>query len=222
MRILAIDTTTALGSVALVDEGAVVAEVRFRAPDRHSARLIPAVEAVLGLARLRASEIEGYAVTIGPGPFTALRVGISTTQGLAMSSGRLAVGVPSLDVLAARIREEGPRLVTMIDAGRGQVYVASFDSQARRLGEASVESAERFAEWLPEGAAFLGDGVALYAAEIRAARPSSRLPTRSLFLAGTLGQMAAPRFAAGEAVAPESLRPLYLRGADIRKAAQAV
>ncbi len=216
------DTTTALGSVAVVDETTVLAEVRFRAPDRHSARLIPAVSAALDLAGLQAADVEGYAVTIGPGPFTGLRVGISTTQGLALSSGRLVVGISSLDVLAARIRGEAPRLVSLIDAGRGQVYAASFDAEARRLGDASVEAASRFGEWLPEGAAFLGDGAGLHAAAILAARPSSRFPSRSSFLAATLGLMAIPRFSLGEALSPDRLRPLYLRAADIRKAAPAV
>jgi tRNA threonylcarbamoyladenosine biosynthesis protein TsaB len=222
LRILAIDTTTPLGSVALVEADVVLSEVRFRAPDRHSARLIPAVEAALTLACVRPLDIDGYAVTVGPGPFTGLRVGISTAQGLALGAGRPAIGIPSLDVLAARIRGEAPRLVTLIDAGRGQVYAASFDSEARRLGEPSLERADAFEEWLPDEAAFLGDGAALHEAQIRAARPSSRFPARSLFLAATLGLLAVPRFAAGESVTPARLRPLYLRGADIRKAAQAV
>jgi tRNA threonylcarbamoyladenosine biosynthesis protein TsaB len=222
LRILALDTTTPLGSVAIVDEEAVLAEVRFRAPDRHSARLMPAVGAALDLAGLQPADVEGYAVTIGPGPFTGLRVGISTTQGLALGSGRLAVGISSLDVLAARIRGEASRLVSLIDAGRGQVYAASFDAEASRLGEASIEAAGRFGEWLPEEAAFLGDGACLHAAAILAARPSSRFPSRSLFLAATLGLMAIPRFSSGEGMSPDRLRPLYLRGADIRKAAPAV
>jgi tRNA threonylcarbamoyladenosine biosynthesis protein TsaB len=172
------------------------------------------------LAGLQASEIEGFAVTTGPGPFTGLRVGISTTQGLATGAGRLVVGMSSLDVLAARIRGEADRLVSMIDAGRGQVYAATFDSEGRGLGGPSIETPARFAEWLPEGAAFLGDGTLLHAAEIRRLRPTSRFPDRSLFLAGTLGLLSVPRFSSGDAVPPERLRPLYLRGADIRKAAQ--
>jgi tRNA threonylcarbamoyladenosine biosynthesis protein TsaB len=222
LRVLAIDTTTALGSVALVEDDVVLAESRFRALDRHSARLIPAVEGVLALAGLRPAEIEGFAVATGPGPFTGIRVGVSTTQGLALASGRPAVGVSTLDVLAARIRGEGPHLVPVIDAGRGQVYACLHDAAGRRVRDPSVETPGAMGEWLPEDPVLVGDGAALYAAEIARLRPGSRFPRRSLFLAASLGRLAVARFAEGEGGPPERLRVLYLRGADIRKAAPAV
>jgi tRNA threonylcarbamoyladenosine biosynthesis protein TsaB len=221
VRILAVDTATATGSVALLDGEVVVGEALFETPSLHSAHVLPAVASVLRAARAEPREIEGYAVTIGPGPFTGLRVGISTVQGLAMGAGRPTIGVPSLDVLAAQMQGEGPTVVAMIDAGRGQVYVQTYDSEGRRLGEAGVLDPAGFHEWLPQRAAFVGDGALLYRKEIEAARPASRFPGRSATLARTLGVVAASLFAAGRGVPPEELRPLYLRGADIRRSGRA-
>jgi tRNA threonylcarbamoyladenosine biosynthesis protein TsaB len=220
LRILAVDTGTATGSVALLEGEAVVEELLFPSPGLHSTHVLPAIASVLRRARIEPAAVEGYAVTIGPGPFTGLRVGMSTVQGLAMASGRPAVGVSTLDVLAAHMLDEGPTLVAMIDAGRGGVYVQTYDSVARPLGEPRVEDPSRFREWLPDTSAFLGDGAQLYRHEIEAARPASRFPGRSPALAATLGRVAAPLFALGRGAPPAELRPLYLRGADIRKPAR--
>jgi tRNA threonylcarbamoyladenosine biosynthesis protein TsaB len=216
LRILAVDTATATGSVALLDGEVVVGEVLFDTPSLHSAHVVPAVASLLRAARLEPREIQGYAVTIGPGPFTGLRVGISTVQGLGLGTGRPTIGVSSLDVLAAQMRGEGLTIVAMIDAGRGQVYAQRYDSEGLRLGEPGVEDPARFGEWLPEQAAFVGDGALRCREEIEAARPASRFPGCPASLAATLGLVAAPLFAAGRGVAPGELRPLYLRGADIR------
>jgi len=217
LRLLGVDTATARGSVALVQDDDLLGEVRFSAPDRHSAHVVPAVEFLLGTLGLRPSDIEGYAVTVGPGPFTGLRVGISTVQGLAVGAGRLAVGISSLDVLAARIKGAAEVLVTMIDAGRGEICGGVYDREARPLKAPATEAPSRFLEQIPDGAAFLGDGVSPHRDLIRSMRPGSLFPSRSLFLAGTLARLAAASFE--RAQDPAALRPLYLRGADIRRGA---
>ena len=195
----------------------VVGEVRFETPSLHSAHVLPAVASVLRAAGIDPREVAGYAVTIGPGAFTGLRVGISTVQGLALAAGRPTVGVSSLDVLAAQTRGEVPSIVAMIDAGRGQVYAREYDGAARRVGEARVEDPAGFGRWLPERAACVGDGAMRYRDEIRAVRPASLFPVGSAGLAAALALVAAPIFAAGGGVPPAELRPLYLRGADIRR-----
>src|SRR5678816_9120 len=80
MKILAVDTTSERESVALADDGVVRAEVRVRA-DGHSRRIVSAIEFVLRASGIAAGEVEAYAVTIGPGSFTGVRVGLSTVQG---------------------------------------------------------------------------------------------------------------------------------------------
>jgi tRNA threonylcarbamoyladenosine biosynthesis protein TsaB len=178
----------------------------------HSKRLMPAVAFLLDGLGLSAADVEGYAVAAGPGSFTGLRVGLSCVQGLALASGRSCLGLCTLDVLAARIAGAAPTLVAAMDAYRGEVYACVFDAEGRRRGEPMTALPETAFAGLPAGAAFIGDGAVRYRAEIRAQVPDARFPSRSAFLAGTLGLLAEPVLEAGGGVAPAALRPLYLRG----------
>jgi tRNA threonylcarbamoyladenosine biosynthesis protein TsaB len=217
MRVLAVDSTTERESVALVHDGDVQSEVRFARTALPSRQLLPAIEFLLQSVGSTPEAVDGYAVTIGPGSFTGLRVGISTVQGLALALARPCLGVSTLDVLAARITGTAPYLVPMMEGGRGQVYAGLYDEGARPLGEGHAEEPARILEELPRApVAFVGDAVDKHRDLIRRLCPGAIFPPRSLFLAGTLGQLAFPRLAAGEGVAAGALRPLYLRDAHIR------
>jgi tRNA threonylcarbamoyladenosine biosynthesis protein TsaB len=217
MRVLAVDTTTARGSVAVVEGDAVRAEVRLVSPEGHSARLLPAIATALESLRFGPADLEGYAVTVGPGSFTGLRVGISTVQGLALASGRACIGLPALDVLAALIVGTADTLVAMIDAYRDEVYAGVYDRAGRPMGPPFVAPPERAIEGVSGAAAFVGDGADRHRERIAARHEGALFPARELFLAGVLGRLAAPRLGAGEGVEPEALRALYLREADIRR-----
>jgi len=212
LRVLAVDTTTERGSVAVVSGGEVLGEVRLRSGMGHSKRLMPAVAFLLDGLGLSASDIEGYAVTAGPGSFTGLRVGLSCVQGLALASGRPCLGLCTLDVLAARIVGAAPTVVAAMDAYRGEVYACVFGPDGRRRGDPVTAVPGQAFAGLPPGTAFIGDGAQRYREEIRAAVQDARFPARTAFLAGTLGLLAEPVLAAGGGVAPAGLRPLYLRG----------
>ncbi len=216
MRVLALDTATERESVALVDGGVVRGEIRLLAPDAHSRHALPAIAFLLQSLSVAPRDVDGYALTIGPGSFTGLRVGLGTVQGLALASGRPCLGVCTLDALAARIAGAADRLVAVMDAYRGEVFSAVYDRDGRSLGEPVRGAPEALAEHVPDGAAFVGEGALRYADVIRAARPRAAFPSVELFLAGTVGRMAEPRLAAGQGVAAGALRPLYLRDADIR------
>jgi tRNA threonylcarbamoyladenosine biosynthesis protein TsaB len=216
VRVLAVDTTTERGSVALTEGESVRGEVRLVSPEGHSRRLLPAVDFLLQSLGLRAADLDAFAVTTGPGSFTGLRVGLSTVQGLALGTGRPCLGVSALDVLAARNAGAAPTVVALMDAYRGEVYGAVYDGEGRVRGRASVERPEALVARAPDVAAFVGDGARRHRDLILSLRPRAIFPARSLFLAGTLGRMAAPRLARGEGVPPAELRPLYLREPDIR------
>jgi tRNA threonylcarbamoyladenosine biosynthesis protein TsaB len=218
VRILAVDTTTDRESVAVAEEGVVRGEVRVVVADDHSRRLLPAVSCLLQSLGLRPRDLEGFAVTTGPGSFTGLRVGISTVQGLALAAGAPCLGVSALDVLAERARGSARLLVPLVDAYRGQVFGAVYDAEARRLTDPVAEPPEAFLARVGGPAAFLGAGAERYRDVVARARPDAVFPACSLFLAGTLARLAAPRLAAGEGGPPDRLRPQYLRDADIRKA----
>jgi tRNA threonylcarbamoyladenosine biosynthesis protein TsaB len=216
MKVLAVDTTSERESVALADDLVLRAEVRVRASG-HSRQILSAIEFVLRASGTAAGEIGGYAVTVGPGSFTGVRVGLSTVQGLALASGRPCLGVSTLDVLAATIEGEAPTLVAMVDASRaGQVFAAVYDAEARPHGDPRSEAAETIVGQIAGPLAVVGDGAERYRAEIRSRRPDALFPRRGLYLAGALARLAVSRLAAGEGTAPGALRPLYLRAADIR------
>jgi tRNA threonylcarbamoyladenosine biosynthesis protein TsaB len=219
VRVLAVDTTTERGSVALTENDSVSGEVRLASPEGHSRRLLPAVDFLLQSLGRRPADIDGFAVTTGPGSFTGLRVGLSTVQGLALGAGRPCLGISALDVLAARIAGVATASVALMDAYRGEVYGAVYDEAGRMVGAASVERPEALVARTPEVAAFIGDGAQRHRELILALRPRALFPVRSLFLAGTLGRLAVPRLKRGEGIAPAELRPLYLRKPDIRRPA---
>lgn len=216
MRVLAVDTTTERGSVAVTEDDSIRGEVRVVSSEGHSRRLLPAVDFLLQSLGLRAADLDGFAVTTGPGSFTGLRVGLSTVQGLALGTGKPCLGVSALDVLAARNAGAAPAVVALMDAYRGEVYGALYDAEGRVAGGASVERPETLVQRAPEAAAFVGDGAARHRELILSLRPRAVFPERSLFLAGTLGRLASPRLARGEGVPPAELRPLYLREPTIR------
>jgi tRNA threonylcarbamoyladenosine biosynthesis protein TsaB len=217
VRILAVDTTTERGSVAVVDSGQLLAELRLQGDGTHSQRLLPAIDFLLTGLGSTLEAVDGYAVTTGPGSFTGLRIGISTIQGLALGHPRPCLGVSALDVLAARMRGAAQTLAAMMDAWRDEVYAALYDGEARPRSGPFVEAPARFLERVPAGAAFLGSGVDRYREIVRTRDPGARFPERSLFLAGTLGRLAEPRLSRGEGGDPARLRPLYVREADALK-----
>jgi tRNA threonylcarbamoyladenosine biosynthesis protein TsaB len=219
VRVLAVDTTTERGSVAVTEDDCVRGEVRLASSEGHSRRLLPAVDFLLHSLGLRPGDVEAFAVTTGPGSFTGLRVGLSTVQGLALGANRPCLGMSALDVLAARIAGTAPASVALMDAYRGEVYGAVYDGEGVMVGRASVERPEALVARTPEVAAFVGDGAERHRELIVSLRPRALFPPRSLFLAGTLGRLAAPRLKRGEGVAPAELRPLYLREPDIRRPA---
>jgi tRNA threonylcarbamoyladenosine biosynthesis protein TsaB len=198
--------------VAVVEDGELLGELRLRA-ELHSTRLLPAVDYLLQGLGGGVASLDGYAVALGPGSFTGLRIGISSVQGLALGHPRPCLGVSALDVLAARARGAAPVIVAMIDAWRDEVYAALYDAGGMLREGPFVEPPAAFVRRAPAGAAFIGSGALRYRDTIRAHDAAALLPERSLFLAGTLAKLAEPRLAAGEGRGPESLRPLYVRAA---------
>ncbi len=219
MRVLAVDTTTERGSVALVSDQGILGEARVRSAAGHSRWLLPAVDALLRGADVGARELDGFAVTTGPGSFTGLRVGLSSVQGLALASGRPCVALSALDTLALASASagSGERIVTLMDAFRGEVYWAVYDREGGRLAGPRVGPLEAALAEAPAGAAFVGDAVSGARQRIEERARGACFPPIDLHLAVPLGRAALTRLAAGEETSPAAaLRPLYLRGADIR------
>jgi tRNA threonylcarbamoyladenosine biosynthesis protein TsaB len=217
VRVLAVDTTTPRGSLAVVTAEAVEAEIRMESPEGHSRWLLSAVDRALRGLGVEPPELDGLAVTVGPGSFTGLRVGISSVQGLALATGCPCLGRPSLDILARLVVGRAPSVVALIDAVRGEVFGAAYDGEGRLRGERRAGRVEDLVGELEGEVAFVGDGALRYRPQIEDRVPGALFPDVELFLAAELGRVAVDALAAGEGGAPGDLRPLYLRGAHIRK-----
>jgi tRNA threonylcarbamoyladenosine biosynthesis protein TsaB len=214
VRVLAVDTTQPRASVAVADEGRLLAEEQSSGEAVQSRWLLPAVESALGRLGLRPAAVDLFAVTCGPGSFTGLRVGLASVQGLALATQRPCLGVPTLDVLAYGVRGSAPAIVALMSASRGEVFWGVYDSAARLAGERRVGALESALAHAPPRSAFVGDAVAVARAAIAAAVERAGFPETSGYLAATLARLALEH--AHEAGPASALRPLYLRGAAIR------
>ena len=126
MSILSIDTSSAVSSVAVLSAERVAAEISMQGALTHSETLMPHIETALGMARVEKSELEGIAVSIGPGSFTGLRIGLASAKMMAYALHIPLIAVPTLEALAHHYICEGVRLVPMMDAQKGNVYAQEF------------------------------------------------------------------------------------------------
>lgn len=164
-RFILIETSTALCSVALAEDGAIIAT---RSCEReHSARTAPFIKEMLDERGLRAADCSAVGISMGPGSFTGLRVGVSTAKGLCFGAGLPLIAVGSLDTLVwqARDRDLLPQgctaIVPMIDARRMEVYTAVFSPEGERLTEVQpkIIEAGSYDDLLGQGPVlFIGDG----------------------------------------------------------------
>ncbi len=226
------DTSTAVGSVALVERGEVRAELAARVSAKHGETLLPNVVRVLEEAGVGIAEVELFAVGLGPGSFTGVRVALATVKGLALARGTPLVGVCSLRVLARGV-EPGARIaVTLLDAHKQEVFGAAYAEDAagdlvERIApfHASPEdAAARILAGLPADAGALvlvGDAPPslrgpLEAALVVAGRVVVAGPKGAGFPgAAALAREAARLYARRGADALGALEPLYVRAPDI-------
>jgi len=218
LRILAVDTTTSSGSAALLEDRRLVGEISGESGTTHSARLLGAVDRLLRAESLAIADIGAFAVAAGPGSFTGIRIGLSTVKALAFASGKPVVPVSSLRALALKLTLTGaPLACPVLDAKKGEVYAALFESAAGRLVELIPQGAydpDEFFSRLPGGRAiaFIGAGSAVYRDRIPSpARETASFPARTLFIAHEVGLLGFEGFEEGKGVPAEGVEPLYFR-----------
>jgi tRNA threonylcarbamoyladenosine biosynthesis protein TsaB len=236
MRVLALDTSTRAGSVALVEDDRVIDERGGDGSRTHAERLPRELSAIVEAHGLTWSDIDRYAVASGPGSFTGLRIGIATMQGFAFVQQRSIVGVPVLEALGhlgSRDVAAGAIVAAWADAYRRDVFSAAYrvtmapPFDPDRLDEVDGAAVDlpvaTLNRWKRDGVApalFIGDGAALYAADIAAAQPAAAV-VKAPCLAGAIGRLAAARARRGEAVEPSRLHPFYVRRPDVEVARDA-
>jgi len=222
MKVLGVDTSSPCASLGIIGERGIIGEATICVSETHSARLLPSIDGLLQDACVALTALDGIAVSVGPGSFTGLRVGLSTVKGLALATGIPVAGVPTLDALAHNVCFAPQMISAMIDARKGEMFVALYRGLGvrgvARLTPYLAVCPERFSEIIPrEEMIFLGDGVSAWQDVIRQC-----LGDRALFSPGHLnvvrGTVVAgigrQRLLAGGADLLPSLVPIYVRPSD--------
>jgi tRNA threonylcarbamoyladenosine biosynthesis protein TsaB len=218
MLILAVDTTTPSGSVALLEDDALLGEVNIESAATHSARLLRSVDFLLAAHGRDVKDIGAFAVAAGPGSFTGIRIGVGAVKSLAFASGKPVAPVSILLALASKLAADGPCLVCpLLDAKRDEIYAGLFEFHETGLTELIPQGAyipEAFFARLPARRviAFAGSGLAAYRAKLLPyVRDNARFPRRSSFLAAEVGRIGCGMLREGKGVDAASLEPFYFR-----------
>lgn len=130
MRILSIDTSTSLASVALAADDRIIAESVFTCDRTLSSRLLPEMERLLTLAGLSIGDMDLFAAAIGPGSFTGVRCGVATIQGLSLATAKPCAGFSTLAMLAMNFSLASLPVCALLDARKNEVYGALYDCSA--------------------------------------------------------------------------------------------
>lgn len=214
--ILALDTATRYAGVALYDGESLLLETNWRSEQSHTQELMPII--VAGLARLgmTAHDLQGLAVSLGPGSFTGLRIGMSVAKGIALVTGRPILGIPTLDILGyAHARDDMPTMA-IVEAGRGRLCVATYRGRPQswhRLDEYRLVSPEELVDGVEVPTFFCGE-IAPTLRELlqreRGALAHLASPAASLRRAGYLAELGWQRLQRGERDDLTTLSPIYL------------
>lgn len=220
--ILAIETATMCGSVALLSGNRCLAENSVDTATTHSRRLIQQVEQVMRDTETDWEQLDGIAVSLGPGSFTGLRIGLSTAKGLAMAADCPLLGVSTLDGLAQQIiAPPGSLVCTLLDARKKEIYAAFFKCNnagiPERTSEDLVMKPEKLAELIEQPTILVGDGTVVYRDIFRAALNGSAIfaSPRTFFpRAATVGCLASEMFANQDFIDPATSAPIYVRPSE--------
>lgn len=221
MKVLGIETSTQAGSIALIDEEEIISEYSYQGPLEHSAWLMPAIDKLLKDANLSCQDIEGIAISSGPGSFTGLRIGISTVKGLVQGLKIPVVGISTLDSLACNLPYTEKIICPVLDARKKEVYTALYKidisvqvATDERLTDYLVISPQKLIEMISQPTIFLGSALKLYEEQIRhSLKDKACFAPLPLWLprASNLALLGLRQLKAGRQEDIYSFTPLYLR-----------
>lgn len=222
MPILAIDTATMVSSVAVADEKKLLAELTVQTRLTHSETLLPHVEKVLQLAGVEKAELTGVAVSLGPGSFTGLRIGLAAAKAISYGLSIPIFGIPTTEVLAWHYPVPGVAVVPFIDAQKGNVYSAVYTWQGDGFTEVSpvqvysVDEALTLCASQPMTVMAVGDMAAKKLAGREALPANVQLPPQHMLMprAANVAMAALRRQQEGRADSVMDLEPVYIRRSE--------
>jgi len=164
MKILAIDTSTEICGIGILEDEKIISEYNFKVSGTHSQTLMSTVDDMLKRLNIELEQIDAFAVALGPGMFTALRIGVATVKGLGLALNKPIVGVSTLDLLAYNLKFVDMLICPIIDARRNEVFTGIYrgGEQVQRITDYLCVPIKKLIEMLDEPAIFLGDGTDKY------------------------------------------------------------
>jgi len=217
MFILGIETSTKTGSVGVVSDDCIIAQYSLNIALTHSERLMATVDRVLRDTGLAIADLDGFAVAIGPGSFTGLRIGISTVKGLAFATGKPVLAVPTLQALAWNLPFALHPVCPLLDARKKEVYAALYKNDGSfpvQTMPETVISLSQLAEQVDGSAVFTGEGSHIYRAEIEQTFGKRALfAPRSAILpsAAAVAEIGLMMLRSGKHADLDALTPKYIR-----------
>ncbi len=220
MRILGIDTSTKYAGVALVEDGMVLAQSSLQFMASHSEKLLPEIVHTLEIMKTPLETIDYFAVSVGPGSFTGLRVSVSTVKGLCFATGKGVIPVSTLEVLARGLPYVESLICPVLDARKKEVYTALFKWEGEkliRIKEDSVIKIDSLRDWLKEKTVFIGDGIYIYKDQLIQLFGNKALFVKSphnIPLPSLVALIGEEKAKEGKFISAKDLQPLYLRKSE--------
>ncbi|MBI5234528.1 MAG: tRNA (adenosine(37)-N6)-threonylcarbamoyltransferase complex dimerization subunit type 1 TsaB [Deltaproteobacteria bacterium] len=222
MHILAFDTATSSGAVAVVRDNTVLAQWQGAREGAHAVTLMPAVDSVLKEAGLRIADIDCFAVGVGPGSFTGLRIGISAVKGLSWTLDKKVVAVSSLKAIAMNLKEESALICPILDAKKKEVYTSLYrfkdDEMETLMHETVIKPSELFSMiksgFGPRDVVFIGEGLDVYKDLLEREIEGARLGPEALWQVSAVNIAALAMSDMEKAVLPWQISPKYLRKSE--------
>lgn len=219
MKILSLDSATECATAAILDDNKLLGEVVINHKKQHSVIMMPMIDSLIKSCGLTIADIDGYAISNGPGSFTGLRIGMSTIKGLVQATKKPFVAISSLDGLANNLFNVQGIICPVIDALRGNVYTNFYrfeDGKLVTLEEDQLLSIDEVIEKcssFEENVTFIGDGTYKFAAKLTEALPKALIAPSHLNLAkaSSIGLLGYLKLSQGQSHNVLSSAPVYLR-----------
>lgn len=217
MKLLAIDTSTDYLSLAVINDDKIRGRIHRKAPMSHSNLLIPMIDRLLKKTKMRLKDIDAFSISIGPGSFTGLRIGVTTVKGLAYSLKKPIVAVPTLDVIAHNARNFIGTVCPVLDAKKNKVYACLYKSNGKDIKRISkyllLPVQDLVRKIKDKKVLFLGDAVEQI---FRVMRGPGCIKNKEKCIADwhpraeVVAKLGSELLRKGKVLSPEDLEPLYL------------
>ena len=220
MKILALDSSSIVATVALMEEGRLIGELVLHHKKNHSQKLMPLIDRLLAEVETPIEEVDAFGVCIGPGSFTGIRIGVSTAKALAQVGDKPLIGISTLEGLAFNLPYSRGLICPILDAQRDQIYTGLYKWEGSGMYTIQEDRAVGVEEWVEklkernETIHLVGDGVEKFAPyfleelkdRVTIAPTTVRMPRES-----SIGCLALQRIQRGEITNYREVVPRYIR-----------